>query len=172
MFCNQCGSRIQEGDLFCGGCGAKLKSTEESSVSAGPHAKRPIGLSIVAIYLAIGALTSIPGCIYSFSQSQVVLPALWKVSTMVGTLNQLLGAPAGYGLWNRQKWGLALAKMIFGINIPLGLVLYLLSFRVGVPGSASSFNVGIVGASMLSGIAFSILILWYLSKPEIKRSFG
>jgi hypothetical protein len=168
MFCPQCGSRIPEDGLFCGECGAKLKdSTGYGGYTGTPARQRPIGLTVIVIFLAFGALVAIPSCVFFFSQSQFLLPTSAKTLMVVSTLFSLLEGPAAYGLWTWQKWGLTLVKVIYGINIPLSIIQ---SFLVGLPTGdwADSF---IAVASMIVGIAIAILILWYVSKPEIKRLF-
>lgn len=66
---------------------------------------------------------------------------------------------ATYGLWVLISWGYSLARVIYIVSIPLGVVVLLSDRTAG--------NVIL----QLVGITLAVWILVYLSKPEIKGLF-
>ena len=75
----------------------------------------------------------------------------------------LLHVLAGYGVWSMQNWGRILA-----------IILAVISLLFALPGlllTAMMMHVFFGGFRILR-IVISVLIIWYLLKPEVKALFG
>jgi uncharacterized membrane protein (DUF2068 family) len=117
--------------------------------------KRPLGLTIIAIFTLIGGIFSLLGGFVSFGVSTLSpelegLAFLGIIATIIG----IITLPAGYGLLKGKKWGWNLAIVANIISVPLNLA--------GVAGGTSD------AGSAILGIAFSIVIILYLMKPSTK----
>ncbi len=116
---------------------------------------RPTGVTILAVLELLGGLAGLAGGAALLGLGGVMASglalALGAVSMVVGIFNLLLF----WGLWTLKPWALQLA-MIFSL---VGMVMGGVSVAMGNYG-------GIVS------ILFSLLILYYLTRPGVKAAFG
>ncbi len=110
--------------------------------------ERPGGITILAILYILGGLFALAGGAMMLSGGSMFGNALGgTILTAVGAIYVIVGLidfVVAYGLWNLQPWARTVA-IVFAI---IGL----LSFPIGT--------------------IISIIILWYLFKPEIKEAFA
>ena len=97
----------------------------------------------------------------------VLLPRTgFLIGVVGGTIflaSALLHVLAGYGVWSMQNWGRVLA-----------IILAVISLLFALPGlllTAMMMHV-FFGGSRILRIVISVLIIWYLLKPEVKGLFG
>ena len=121
---------------------------------------KPLGLVLVVLYTALSGLTSL------FASGLVLLAsAIPGVPLWIGLFGfflliyTLLLFASVYGLWSLQAWGFNLAMFIYLVSIPIGL---LAIFPILPDSQFSTFNT----IYQLIGIAISVLVLWYLSRPN------
>lgn len=123
-----------------------------------PTTKKPLGIVLITIYTGFGALLALCMGVPAMFLGQAVTQAAF-LSIVLIAFGVLAGATT-YGLWTLEEWGYKLAKILYVISIPLGVVA-LLSDR-------STGNV----VMQVVGIAIAVWILVYLFKPETKALFG
>ena len=123
---------------------------------------KPLGLILLAAYTGISAVLSAlggAGLMFAAASPEVThqwwVPILGFALLLVG----VLAFAATYGLWVLVSWGYSLARLIYIVSIPLGLVALLADRTAG--------NVIL----QLVGVALAVWILVYLAKPEIKGLF-
>ena len=113
--------------------------------------KKPIGIVMIAIYTGFGAVLSlgmgIPAMFIGQFAAKAAIVSIFLVAYGV------LALAAAYGLWTLQDWGYKLAKIVYIVSIPLGLV--------ALVSDTSAGNV----VMQIIGIAVAVWILVYLFKP-------
>ena len=174
MHCPRCGAEINRDDIFCGSCGAKIDEfgAVKSEKPTGTK-RRPTGVTIIAILNilgGIGALIAGFGMMalsvefqYYLSDEEAAL-----VSIMAGILGMVfiiigfVDLVIGYGLWTLKGWArmAAIIMAIIGIIGNIGGTIWMMSI-----GAADT-----IGSVILS-VLISGIIIWYLSKPNIKEVF-
>ena len=99
--------------------------------------------------------------------NEVLLPRTgFLIGVVGGTIFlafALVHVLAGYGVWSMQNWGRVLA-----------IILAVISLLFALPGlllTAMMMHV-FFGGSRILRIVISVLIIWYLLKPEVKGLFG
>lgn len=160
MFCRQCGTQLEAGNVFCANCGAKVRPMEPATMQ---HAKRRPGLLLIIIYTVFSGLIEL-------KMSVDVLGRAFEsgLAAVLGTLILLAGVldlACGYGLWNFQAWGLTLAKGLYIASIPLSIAILPI-----IEGSTAGLSSGIIVGTVIE-IAVAVLILRYLFKKEIQLLF-
>lgn len=125
---------------------------------------KPLGIVLVAIYFAIvtGLLSlflSIPLLFMSGLSVPGWITLLGVVSLAIGVLS----FAASYGLWVLVDWGRTLAVAICAIDIPLSLI------SLKMPGTGTTSGTLLL---VVVGIALDIVIIWYLSKSDVKSLFS
>lgn len=127
--------------------------------------RKPIGIVLIAIYNAIGGLLlAFVGAIYAFASGLPDIPAWIPLLGFILLLLGCLYLAATYGLWSLQAWGLNLTFWLYVIAIPLGIIFMFPMF----PGQEMTVGNTIL---QLVGIGLSILVIYYLSHPNVKGLF-
>jgi hypothetical protein len=125
---------------------------------------KPAGIVLIALCSGLSGLAAIPiGCTAAFLGGLPGGGAFSLVGALVFALGVLLLASA-YGLWTLQPWGRTYTWWLYLACIPLGLMAI---FGV-LPGQTMSTANTIL---QLVGIAIEIVVLVYLSKPEVAGLF-
>jgi hypothetical protein len=127
--------------------------------------RKPIGIVLIAIYNAIGGLLlAFVGAISAFASGLPDIPDWIPLLGFILLLPGCLYLAATYGLWSLQTWGLNLTFWLYIIAIPLGIIFMFPIF----PGQEMTVGNTIL---QLVGIGLSILVIYYLSQPNVKRLF-
>jgi hypothetical protein len=127
--------------------------------------RKLIGIVLIAIYDAIvGLLLAFLGAICAFASGIPDIPAWIPLLGFILFLLGCLYLAATYGLWSLQTWGLNLTFWLYVIEIPLGIISMFPIF----PGQEMTVGNTIL---QLVGIGLSILVIYYLSQPNVKRLF-
>ena len=138
---------------------------------------RPTGLTLIAVYHYLAAAflglqacgLFVGGKVISMlgGADAVLLPRTGFLIGVVGgtifLVLALLHVLAGYGVWSMQNWGRILA-----------IILAVISLLFAVPGlvlTAMTMHV-FIGSYRILRIGISLVIIWYLLKPEVKALFG
>ena len=161
------------------------KRDNEENMS-GKKAKRPYGLTIIAILWSIFGLYNIYSAYQTLSSDieglaylsgyglhpwfSIAIPAelaLSIISICLGLLQMI----TVFGLWMGKKYSYTLA-----LAIPIAFVIINLSF-LGLYLSAPSevdldFNVSILGGLVGGGIVWTLIYWQYLRKPHVKAYLG
>ena len=143
MFCDRCGTQIQDGQNFCPACGKPLKGVSQLPVQSriGGHV-RLLGI----LWLAMSALRLIPGLAVLIifdsrwsllpPDAPAFLPPLLHGVGLALLIGALLGVAAGWGLLTWQPWARMLA-IVFGVlsllDIPFGTALGIYTLWVLLP---------------------------------------
>jgi hypothetical protein len=181
MFCPECGKTMEEGVLFCTNCGAKLGETLQAVSPTIQLIRKPMGVMFVVFFtsfmglvmMLVGAISNIVGYVGLGIVGEIPFGgALAEVSTskwrlfflgLEGYFTLLLGIfnlTAAYGLWNLIEWGRRLAVVLYIIAIPLSFF-SLIGLRL---------TIGLIFLELV-WIAVLVSIIFYLSKPDVKRLF-
>ncbi len=114
--------------------------------------KRPTGVTIMAVIVIVGALLGIYAGNLGLDGDAAAVGS--GIGILIVSSVQLL---VGIGLWTLRKWAWTLAVVVLGIRVILDIV-------------------GIVtGAAVVAGIInliVSLILLWYLFRPNVQRAFG
>lgn len=108
--------------------------------------EHPSGVTILAVLEFITGIFYIIAAIGLFT-----LAAISAIGVIVFLLMGFIALGIGWGLWKLKKWAYQVA-MILAI---LGILTNLLTLPVGI-----------------IGIIISVIIIYYLTRPEIKEVFG
>jgi len=126
--------------------------------------QRPLGITIIAIILAVGGIFSIlVGLealkITNFGLAQVTDAG--NVSGWASIISGVLTLLAAGGLFTLAGWAWMLAVIVLVIRILADL------WAAIVVGPTTSIGIGLLGAALISAI-----ILWYFFRPNVKSAFG
>ncbi|TVT48407.1 MAG: hypothetical protein FHK82_17750 [Sedimenticola thiotaurini] len=122
---------------------------------------KPVGIVLIAIYSALSGLLLFGAGALMMLASAVPDMPIWI--TLLGVIFMALGVfllAVMYGLWSTQKWGLKIAKWLYVISIPLGII----SIFPIYPGSEMTIGNTVL---QLLGIGLAAFIIYYLSKPNV-----
>ncbi len=114
--------------------------------------QRPTGVSILAILAFLGGVLGIIGFSY------------YTILSLFMLLISVANVFTGWGLWNLRDWSHPLALILQVISIimsPLDLI-----------AGSVDFGAGTIVTSMIFGWIISGIIIYYLTRPEIKEVFG
>jgi len=181
-FCPNCGAELNRDDIFCGYCGTKMGEfgTERSRMPKGTK-RRPIGVTIIAILYVFGGIIGFIGGfsmmalsgnpqwyqyyievsalfgIYISEEEAALLGMLGMVSIIVGFAYIIIG----YGIWTLKRWArmAAIIMVIIEILRTMGQPLWM-------PTGMGDYIGSVILTIIIGGI-----IIWYLSKPEVKEVF-
>ena len=123
--------------------------------SIGPEAKRPLGVTIIAIVAAAGGLLSLFGGASRLAGMGTGPVELAYIVIIFGVLGLALGA----GFYTGARW----AWMA-------GIIIYIISIGLGIAEIVYGGNVGFIGG-IIRTIA-GIVIPVYLTRPKPKSFFG
>jgi hypothetical protein len=144
LFCDRCGSEIQETENFCPKCGKAV--TEGTASRAGSRLSRHLRL-LGILWLALSAFRMIPGLflLSAFGQAAIAedpnapffLHGLLRAIGGMILVMAVLGLAAGWGLLTRQPWARMLAIVLGCISlitdIPFGTALGIYTLWVLLP---------------------------------------
>lgn len=121
--------------------------------------KRPAGITAISIYSLLSGIFSIFVSTLSFIglQAERLPDHYWLVAiSLFGIITGILEIFVYHGLWNFKKWGYPLAKYLYFLYIPLGIIMILVD--------SSPANI----LFQLAYASVSVLIVLYLLKPEVE----
>lgn len=189
MFCPECGKIVEEGMIFCPDCGVKVGETLPSfSVKGTQIIKKPMGIIFILFFsIFLGFLNLIPGLILNIagylglgiiskipflgeqflgeiakieiSKSRLFLMAVFGYFLL---FTGIFYFTAAYGIGIFSEWGRKLASWLYIITILISLLLPII---IGLPLIFGSAILGLIWIGVL------LIILSYLSKPDIKALF-
>jgi uncharacterized membrane protein (DUF2068 family) len=131
-----------------------------------------MGVVTVAILTAIDGLVLLGGSLFLFTLiggAQGIMGAFGQAEQIpfwivfLGIAMFLFGIfslTASYGLWAFERWAPPLARLLWGISIPLTIVVVL--------GARLNLTTAVSG---LFPIVLSVWVLVYLSKPEVQALY-
>ena len=125
--------------------------------------QRPTGVTIIAILAAIGGIFGLLAGIALLTAGTVVgaatgLGDLVFVAGIIVLAYSVLSLILAYGFWYLKSWAWPLG---IGVQV-LGIVQAVLQF------ANNNSNI----ASLVIGLGFAALIVWYLYQPQVKAAFG
>ncbi len=135
------------------------------------HRYRPTGVTLIAVLFFIYGILSLLGALGIMG---LPLPdPIGRFSLIIGLVSLLIGVAylaLGYGLWDLREWGrigtIALSAIVLFANVIFGAAMLfgvdLGGFRLSFPG---------VGAGALIQAAIAGLIIYYLSRPDVREAF-
>jgi|SRR5712664_979222 len=123
--------------------------------SSAPKPKRPVGVTIIAIVAAVGALLSLFGGASRLAGMGTGPVELAYIVIIFGILGLALGA----GFYTGARW----ARMA-------GMIIYIISIGLGIAEIVYGGQVGLIGG-VIRTIA-GIVIPVYLTRPGPKSFFG
>lgn len=171
-YCPKCGEQVPEEGRFCPNCGQDLVITAQPARAPAPGVseqiqERPTGVTILAalqvlaglIFVGLGAIVLVVAGllgIAGFRPQGPMVPLFLGgfVMGIVGGIMIIIGIisfAVAYGFLNGLGWAWALGLAIAVFGLILGLL--------SLPG-------GVVP------ILIEILIIYYLTRPHVKRFFG
>ena len=196
MFCSNCGKKVEEDAVFCPDCGAKI-SSEVSQVPPviACSIRKPMGLMYIISYSIFSGLATLAAAtlaavvISSFGlglellESELLRLAAVVISlfglgiasgfgmdvhvtvgdgllTMFLLLLSLSYIVVTYGLWNLIEWSIKLAIVTHFVGGIASLI--------GLLGESTSDAMVVIS---LGSFAISIGIIYFLTKPRIKKLF-
>jgi hypothetical protein len=138
MYCDRCGTKLEEGASFCRACG---KPVSEAPVIPAARASISGHLKLLGIlWIALSAFRLLPGL--ALLAMGPHLPVPYFVQTLLPVIGiafgvvALLGFAAGWGLLERQPWARMLA-LVLGflslVDVPLGTALGVYTLWVLLP---------------------------------------
>jgi hypothetical protein len=125
---------------------------------------RPIGITIIAIILAVGGIFSILVGLEALGITSFGLADVAEaggVSGWASVISGVLSLIAAGGLFTLAGWAWILAVVVLVIRIVADILAAI------VVGLTSSLGLGSIGAAVISAI-----ILWYFFRPNIRAAFG
>jgi len=145
----------------------RIRRSNQNRTAIGPNVsglaasgRRPSGLVAIVIYSTlwglVGSFFGILGMIGGSALESDLVVVLSFFSLALG----ILLLTAAYGLWTVQRWGLTLARCLYGVAIPLDVAQYL-----------SGEGGGSLGVVYVVDIVVSIAVLLYLFRPYTKELF-
>jgi hypothetical protein len=147
MFCDRCGTELQPGQKFCGGCGRPVGVAVVSRTSDGRVGRH---ISLLAILWLVASALNLLGGLALFMVGNVIFGRLVRFEPdFQGFLRGLLswfgaflllkafaGIAAGWGLIQRESWARPLT-LVLGflslIHIPFGTALGVYTIWVLLP---------------------------------------
>jgi len=138
---------------------------------------RPTEVTLIAIYYylataflgVLGVGLFVGGKVLSMlgGADSVMLPrAGFLIGVVGGTIFlafALVHVLAGYGVWSMQNWGRVLAIILAAVSLVFALP--------GILMMAMMMHM-FLGGFRIIRVVISVLIIWYLLRPEVKALFG
>jgi hypothetical protein len=152
MYCDRCGTRIEEGQRFCPSCGKAVGAPAATvRVPAAPQGRVASHVRLLGIlWLASAVIHIIPGFfLLAFFRHGMILPP--DAPPFLNPLMQFIGLAlvgisvlslmAGWGLLERQPWARTMA-IVLGvlhlINVPFGTALGAYTLWVLLPSDSEA----------------------------------
>jgi hypothetical protein len=183
-FCPNCGKEVASGVLYCPSCGHSMQPApsppsvpQPSGYQGIVRPQRPLGVSIIAVLVAIGGIFFVLGGIGLLvfagfltnmamtggipSNLPVTTGFVFAASGAIAALLIIFGLIyilLSWGFWSGKGW----AWTVGVIFLILGVILDLVSLSVA----------GVLGIGSLVGLLINVLILYYLFRPHVKAYFG
>lgn len=154
--CPQCGSKLDLDAVFCQKCGFKVKKEMEISTTALTVKRLPLGLEILIVFGALGAAFYFFSSVMAFQAASTIFRYNAEMSRLITTAGIVwlivasFLATVSWGLWNLKEW----ARKALILNAVLAIIG---AFFDIIPG--------------LLGLIYSLVILWYISRPHINLLF-
>jgi hypothetical protein len=159
-FCSKCGKEVSEDTRFCPNCGHDTKAPGQEIVRS-----RPSGITIIAVLqslvglaaLLLGVFMVIAAGFFGIIELPAEVPVYFTGAILagIGLLSIFIGIISfvvAYGFWNGRGWAWTIGIVVNVISLISDL------------------------ASLTSGGFFGLictgLILYYLTRPHVKRYFG
>ena len=163
-YCPKCGKEVKEGTTFCSYCGQTLSVLAAQTFGNPTHnTQRPTGVTIIAIldvlgglfFCVIGGLLLLAAALLGNVISEYlpayitggVIGAIGGFMMIIGVINFVIA----YGFWNGRGWAWTLGAIFSVLSIIIGII----SLPGGIP-----------------GIIIYAIVLYYLTRPYVKRFFG
>ena len=168
MYCDRCGSPVQDQQQFCGSCGNSFAPPSQAGRAAplagqGRVARNLGILGILWIVysalhlLPMGALAFLPishawmrPASFNWNGAPTFVTSITGPILGLGLILCVLGVIAGWGLMNRRPWARSMA-IVFGclalLNIPVGTALGIYTLWVLAPADSTSEYRQMAGAS-------------------------
>lgn len=125
--------------------------------------KRPAGVTLIALFLAINAIVSVLGAVIMFKLIDLPIADGMENERNLAGLGYLVlagvQAIVGFGFWSMRGWAWALAVILQAINIVIGLLQILF---VGITG---------MGLQGILEIAVALIIIFYLTRRPVLDAF-
>jgi hypothetical protein len=136
---------------------ARIEREATTSMTA-PATTRPTGITILSI---LAGLNGISLLFFGFAAMGLGAAIAGGMGALFGLAALALGGlylALAWGFWTVQPWGWPLGVVLAAAGIILAIVMFLLVSKDIV--------------SLILGIAFPAVILYYLNQPGIKSLFG
>ncbi len=138
---------------------------QPAAVTTQPGRSRPLGITIMAIVVAIfGALGLLAG-LALFGLSGLLgavggasVAGQGMMSSLLALVTAVLALAFAYGAWTLKPWAW-----------PLGLAFAAFAVVSGVIGLATGDT---DATSVVIGLAIAAVVVWYLLRPSVKAAFG
>jgi hypothetical protein len=149
MFCDACGTALQPGQAFCGGCGKPIVGPVKATLPRSSRVQEHVHL-LGILWLAISALNAIGAVALYIVANTIFRPGggtgapsfLHPLLTVVAILwlgKAALGFAAGWGLIQHESWARILVLVLAFIslfNIPFGTAVGVYTMWVLLPGNS------------------------------------
>jgi hypothetical protein len=125
--------------------------------------KRPAGVTLIALFLAINAIVSVLGAVIMFKLVDLPIAGGMEPERNLAGLGYLIlagvQAIVGFGFWTMRGWAWALAVILQAIHIVVGVLQVLF---VGLTG---------IGLQGIVEIAIALIIIFYLTRRPVLDAF-
>ena len=121
--------------------------------------QRPLGVTIIAIFLILGGIIGILGGLVGlglFGSPAGAAPAFWSVYSGSLLLVSIIELIVGIGLWMLKGWAWTIAVVVVILRIILDVISLFFGFSI----------------SPVIALVIHAIVLWYLFRPEVKKAFG
>lgn len=149
MFCDACGTALQPGQAFCGGCGKQVVGPVNAITQRSSRVQEHVHL-VGILWLAISAFNAIGGVVLYIIANTLLAPGgaagapsflrpLLSVVALLWLGKAALGFVAGWGLLQRESWARILTLVLAFIslfNIPFGTAVGVYTMWVLLPGNS------------------------------------
>lgn len=163
--CPNCGTSISPQARFCPNCGSPVGAAPKSRPTPTPTPislppERPIGVAIVSALLIVNAVLNLATEGFGFG------------STASGVVALLISLALSWGLWTGKGWAWTVTRILAALGLIGGLGMITLWILLGPPGLMWPTKAMRLLSSLVISVIFTIVVLWYLHRDEVKRYFG
>jgi hypothetical protein len=125
---------------------------------------RPLGITIVAIVLALGGLTQVVVGTEALGYTDFGLAPAADAAGVSGWASLIGGSVTLFvaaGLFTLKGWAWLLAVLVLGLRVVVDII------AIVTHGLSSTLGVAAVTGLVISGV-----VLWYFMRPRVKAAFG